>query len=93
MIPLKILGFWYALAVEIGVMELLTKGQLSDHIGVTPRTVESWMRDGLLPYIKIRRSVRFDLLDVMRVLKTQHGRNMEPHGASVYRSTNTIAHP
>ena len=42
-------------------MELLTKGQLSDHIGVTPRTVESWMRDGLLPYIKIRRSVRFDL--------------------------------
>jgi hypothetical protein len=46
-------------------MELLTKGQLSDHIGVTPRTVESWMRDGLLPYIKIRRSVRFDLPDVM----------------------------
>jgi hypothetical protein len=65
MIPLKIAGWWYALAVEIGVMELLTKGQLSDHIGVTPRTVESWMRDGLLPYIKIRRSVRFDLPDVM----------------------------
>ena len=42
------------MAVEIGVMELLTKGQLSEHIGVTPRTVESWMRDGLLPYIIFR---------------------------------------
>ncbi len=84
MIPLKMAGEWYALAVEIGVMELLTKGQLSDHIGVTPRTVESWMRDGLLPYIKIRRSVRFDLQHrVMRALKTRHGRNMQQHGASV----------
>ena len=81
MIPLIMAGEWYALAVEIGVMELLTKGQLSDHIGVTPRTVESWMRDGLLPYIKIRRSVRFDLSDVMRTLKTQHGRNMKPQEA------------
>ena len=46
-----------------------------------------------LPYIKIRRSVRFDLPDVMRALKTQHGRNMGLHGAFVHRSTNAIEHP
>ena len=57
-------------------MELITKGQLSDHIGVTPRTVESWMREGFVPYIKIDRCVRYDLEDVMAALKRRHGRNM-----------------
>jgi len=41
-------------------MELITKNQLAKRVGVTSRTIESWMRLGHVPYIKIGRSVRFD---------------------------------
>ena len=58
------------------MMNLITKEQLSKKVGVTPRTIESWMRLGHVPYIKIGRSVRFDQEDVMRALKRHHGRNM-----------------
>ena len=57
-------------------MELLTKTELAKRVGVTTRTIESWMRLGYVPFIKIGRSVRFDPEDVMRALKRRHGRNM-----------------
>ena len=60
-------------------MELITKNQLAKRVGVTPRTIESWMRLGHVPYIKIGRSVRFDEEDVLRSLKRRHGRNMDPY--------------
>ena len=57
-------------------MELIKKDQLARRVGVTTRTLESWMRLGYVPFIKIGRSVRFDQEDVMRALKRRHGRNM-----------------
>ena len=60
-------------------MGLINKKQLARQIGVTPRTIESWMRLGHVPYMKIGRSVRFDQEDVLRSLKRRHGRNMEPY--------------
>ncbi|SVD54422.1 uncharacterized protein METZ01_LOCUS407276, partial [marine metagenome] len=47
-------------------MELIKKEQLARRVGVTTRTLESWMRLGYVPFIKIGRSVRFDPEDVMR---------------------------
>jgi excisionase family DNA binding protein len=38
--------------------DLLTKDELASAIGVSPKTVERWMRKGL-PYIKFSRAVRF----------------------------------
>ena len=60
-------------------MELINKNQLAERVGVTPRTIESWMRLGHVPYIKIGRSVRFDEEDVLKSLKRRHGRNMDPY--------------
>ena len=60
-------------------MELINKNQLAERVGVTPRTIESWMRLGHVPYIKIGRSVRFDEADVLKSLKRHHGRNMDPY--------------
>ena len=60
-------------------MELITKKQLAKRVGVTPRTIESWMRLGHVPYIKIGRSVRFDEEGVLKSLKRRHGRNMDPY--------------
>ena len=57
-------------------MVLIKKEQLARRVGVTTRTLESWMRLGYVPFIKIGRSVRFDPEDVMRALKRRHGRNM-----------------
>jgi excisionase family DNA binding protein len=38
--------------------ELIKKDQLARRVGVTTRTLESWMRLGYVPFIKIGRSVR-----------------------------------
>jgi len=37
---------------------------VAKHLGVTPRTIDSWMKRGLLPYIRVGRNVRFKLRDV-----------------------------
>ena len=42
----------------------LSKDEVAVILGVTIRTVETYMRDGLLPYYKISRTVRFKLADV-----------------------------
>ena len=60
-------------------MELINKNQLAKRVGVTSRTIESWMRLGYVPYIKIGRSVRFDEGDVLKSLKRRHGRNMDTY--------------
>jgi len=49
---------------------------MAQKLCVTPRTLENWMREGFVPYIKIGRCVRYDLEDVMAALKRRHGRNM-----------------
>jgi excisionase family DNA binding protein len=38
---------------------VLTKKELAVRLRVTTRTIDGWMKEGYLPYIKIGRSVRF----------------------------------
>lgn len=59
---------------------LFTKPQMADYFAVEVRTVESWMREGILPYIKIGRNVRFQGADIIATLNDlrhaarRHGR-------------------
>ena len=64
-------------------VQLITKKELSARIGVTCRTLESWMRLGHIPYIKIGRSVRFDPEAVGRFIRRRFGHNfsMEDYDA------------
>ena len=47
---------------------LLTKRQVAELLNVTPRSIDNWMKRGLLPYLKIGRSVRFNASNVIRHL-------------------------
>lgn len=53
--------------------ELLTTGQVAERIGVSARTVASWVRDGkLVPtYVTMGGHARFDWPDVERQLREQ----------------------
>lgn len=44
----------------------LTKREIAKRLHRTPRTIETWMRRGYLPYIKIGRSVLFRWADIER---------------------------
>lgn len=48
--------------------EMLTKVQVARRLQKTPRCVESWMRRGYLPYLKVGRSVLFRWPDVVESL-------------------------
>jgi excisionase family DNA binding protein len=39
----------------------LTKLQLAEHLGVTARTVDNWMKKGYIPYYRIGRNIKFKL--------------------------------
>ena len=56
-------------------MTLIGKVEMAKRLAVTPRTLENWMREGYVPYIKIGRVVRYDLEEVMGTLKRKYGRN------------------
>jgi excisionase family DNA binding protein len=57
-------------------MELsyLDKREAATLLRVTQRTIESWMRRGLLSYVKIGRTVRFRRIDLEKNIGTFHGR-------------------
>jgi excisionase family DNA binding protein len=48
---------------------LLTKRTLAPKLQISTRTLDSWMRKGLVPYIKVGgKTVRFRLEDVLQKL-------------------------
>jgi excisionase family DNA binding protein len=47
---------------------LLTKFDIADRLKVAPRTVDSWMKKGRIPFLKIGKSCRFHWLDVLEKL-------------------------
>jgi excisionase family DNA binding protein len=49
---------------------LLTKKELAPHLRVGPRTVDEWMRKKRVPFLKIGKTVRFRLSDVLEKLNT-----------------------
>jgi excisionase family DNA binding protein len=47
---------------------LMTKAAVAEMLGVSRRTVDRMRREGLLPSIRLRRCVRFDLQDVHKLI-------------------------
>ena len=48
--------------------QMMTKTQMATFAGVKPRTIDNWMKVGLVPYLKIGKTVRFDPTTVMKHL-------------------------
>jgi excisionase family DNA binding protein len=47
---------------------LLRKRELAPQLGISSRTLDVWMAQGRVPFLKIGRSVRFRLSDVLEKL-------------------------
>lgn len=54
--------------MDLNMNELLTAGELSKKIKISPQTIHRWRKKGM-PSIKGERAVRFDYLDVLRWMK------------------------
>ena len=52
---------------------LLTKRQLAPRIQKSPRTIDNWMKEGRLPFLKVGRTVLFSWPDVLASLKERYG--------------------
>jgi excisionase family DNA binding protein len=47
---------------------LLRKRELADKLAISKRTLDVWMQKGRIPFLKVGRSVRFRLPDVLEKL-------------------------
>jgi len=52
----------------VGDGELLNKHELAPKLRISKRTVDLWMRQGRLPFIKVGKTVRFRWRDVLEKL-------------------------
>ena len=50
----------------------ITKTEMAARMQVTPRTIDSWMAKGLVPFRKIGRTVRFDWGEVCEHLRARN---------------------
>jgi excisionase family DNA binding protein len=57
-------------AIDGASDRLLTKSELAPRIRRSVRTVDSWMRQGKLPYLKVGKTVLFRWRDVLEKLNT-----------------------
>jgi hypothetical protein len=57
---------------------LLTKGELANRLKVSTRTIDLWVKERLIPKIKINSSARFDWVDVVATLKEQNSSKTNP---------------
>jgi excisionase family DNA binding protein len=49
---------------------LLRKRELAEKLAISKRTLDVWMQQGRIPFLKVGRSVRFRLPDVLEKLQT-----------------------
>ena len=47
---------------------LLRKPELAERLAISKRTLDVWMQKGRIPFLKVGRSVRFRLPDVLEKL-------------------------
>ena len=47
---------------------LLSKGGLAPKLAISTRTLDDWMRQGRVPFLKLGKTVRFRLADVLEKL-------------------------
>lgn len=57
-------------------VELLTQVQMAGRLGISRRTLHSWVREGLVPMIKVRGFCRFEYHKVLAALQ-QHEQTVE----------------
>ena len=61
---------------ETGQMIYYTQEEVANIVGVHPKTVETWRREGKLPFVSLGpgtiRISRRDLLEVMRKMRTKN---------------------
>jgi len=50
---------------------LLDRSQLSEKLGITPKTLSSWVKRGKIPFVKVGSVDRFDWLQVRSALEKQ----------------------
>ena len=60
-----------SIPVAIDGQILITKSQLSKAIATSPRTIDSWRENGIIPFIKVRGIVRFNLAKVLAALEAR----------------------
>jgi excisionase family DNA binding protein len=56
---------------------MASKNEVAAFLGITVRTLELKMKAGLIPYLKIGRTVRFSIPEVRQTLNERCGRNRE----------------
>lgn len=49
---------------------LLRKWELAEKLAISKRTLDIWMQKGRIPFLKVGRSVRFRLPDVLEKLQS-----------------------
>lgn len=49
---------------------LITTDQLANLMQVTGRTIRNWRTEGLIPYVKIRHLVFFEMSDVLELISS-----------------------
>jgi excisionase family DNA binding protein len=57
-----------AVANDRASVGLLRKRELADKLAISKRTLDVWMQKGRIPFLKVGRSVRFRLPDVLEKL-------------------------
>jgi excisionase family DNA binding protein len=55
---------------DTAVEGLLTKFDVAERLKVAPRTVDSWMKKGKIPFLKIGKSCRYRWQDVLEKLNS-----------------------
>lgn len=57
--------------------ELFTTDQVAEMLGLSPHTLAVWRSEGRadLPYIKVGRSVRYEITDILEFLDQQRKSN------------------
>jgi excisionase family DNA binding protein len=56
--------------------EFTNTKELAELLRVSTRTISNWKSDGIIPHIKIRRSVRYHVPSVLEALKQQNGESI-----------------
>jgi excisionase family DNA binding protein len=55
--------------------ELDRKGRFAQRVAVSPRTIDNWMADGRIPFLKIGRTVRIPWRQALEVLNRNYRLN------------------
>ena len=54
--------------IDRATVGLLRKRELAEKLAISKRTLDVWMQKGRIPFLKVGRSVRFRLPDVLAKL-------------------------